>query len=171
MYPLGSCTMKHNPRLNEEIARVPGFALSHPLQADHQVQGNLELLWNLEQALREILGMAAVTLQPVAGAHGELTGVLLIHRALSRGGNPRKYILIPDSAHGTNPASAAFAGYEIRELKSNSRGTVDLKVLQDAVNEDVAALLVTVPNTLGVFENEIRAMADLLHTKGAYLYS
>ncbi|HYU25405.1 MAG TPA: aminomethyl-transferring glycine dehydrogenase subunit GcvPB, partial [Thermoanaerobaculia bacterium] len=107
MYPLGSCTMKHNPRLNEEIARVSGFALSHPLQADHQVQGNLELLWHLEQALREILGMAAVTLQPVAGAHGELTGVLLIHRALSRGGNPRKYILIPDSAHGTNPASAA----------------------------------------------------------------
>ena len=170
MYPLGSCTMKHNPRLNEEIARTPGFALSHPLQPDHQVQGNLELLWNLEKALCEILGMAAVTLQPVAGAHGELTGVLLIHRALSRGGNPRKYVLIPDSAHGTNPASAAFAGYEIKELKSNARGTIDLDTLAAAVNEDVAALMITVPNTLGVFESEIRKFADILHAKGAYLY-
>jgi glycine dehydrogenase subunit 2 len=170
MYPLGSCTMKHNPRLNEEIARIPGFALSHPLQADHQVQGNLELLWHLEQALREILGMAAVTLQPVAGAHGELTGVLLIHRALSRGGNPRKYILIPDSAHGTNPASAAFAGYEIKELKSNARGNVDADTLAAAVTEDVAALMITVPNTLGVFESDIRKFADILHSKGAYLY-
>src|SRR6266542_5953190 len=170
MYPLGSCTMKHNPRLNEEIARVSGFALSHPLQADHQVQGNLELLWHLEQALREILGMAAVTLQPVAGAHGELTGVLLIHRALSRGGNPRKYILIPDSAHGTNPASAAFAGYEIKELKSNARGNIDADALAAAVTEDVAALMITVPNTLGVFESDIRKFADILHSKGAYLY-
>jgi len=170
MYPLGSCTMKHNPRLNEEIARVPGFALSHPLQADHQVQGNLELLWNLEQSLREILGMAAVSLQPVAGAHGELTGVLLIHRALSRGGNARKYILVPDSAHGTNPASAAFAGYETKEIKSNARGNVDLETLANAVTEDVAALMITVPNTLGVFESDIRKIADILHSKGAYLY-
>ncbi|HUP47786.1 MAG TPA: aminomethyl-transferring glycine dehydrogenase subunit GcvPB [Thermoanaerobaculia bacterium] len=170
LYPLGSCTMKHNPRINEEIARTPGFALSHPLQADHQVQGNLELLWWLEQTLKEIFGLPRVTLQPVAGAHGELTGILMVHKALAGSGNPRKYILIPDSAHGTNPASAAFAGYEVRELKSSSRGTVDLSALEQAVTEDVAALMVTVPNTLGVFESEIRKMADILHAKGAYLY-
>ncbi|HEY8181904.1 MAG TPA: aminomethyl-transferring glycine dehydrogenase subunit GcvPB, partial [Thermoanaerobaculia bacterium] len=170
LYPLGSCTMKHNPRLNEELARTPGFALSHPLQPEHQVQGNLELLWHLEQTLKQIFGMPRVTLQPVAGAHGELTGILMIHKALAKSGNARKYILIPDSAHGTNPASAAFAGYEVKELKSNSRGTVDLHVLEENVNEDCAALMVTVPNTLGVFESEIRQMADVLHRKGAYLY-
>jgi glycine dehydrogenase subunit 2 len=170
LYPLGSCTMKHNPRINEEIARTPGFAHSHPMQAEHQVQGNLELLWTLEQTLKEIFGMPRVSLQPVAGAHGELTGILMIHKALAKSGNARKYILIPDSAHGTNPASAAFAGYEIRELKSNNRGTVDLETLQNAVTEDVAALMITVPNTLGVFETEIRKMADVLHSKGAYLY-
>jgi len=170
LYPLGSCTMKHNPRINEEIARTPGFAQSHPLQPDHQVQGNLELLWWLEQTLKEIFGMPRVTLQPVAGAHGELTGILMVHKALAKSGNARKYILIPDSAHGTNPASAAFAGYEIKELKSNSRGTVDLSTLEAAVTEDVAALMITVPNTLGVFEGEIKAMADILHAKGAYLY-
>ena len=170
LYPLGSCTMKHNPRLNEELARTWGFALSHPLQPDHQVQGNLELLWNLEQTLKEILGMPRVTLQPVAGAHGELTGILMIHKALAKTGNPRKYILIPDSAHGTNPASAAFAGYEIKELKSNARGTIDLATLEEAVTEDVAALMITVPNTLGVFESQIKQIADILHAKGAYLY-
>jgi glycine cleavage system P protein (glycine dehydrogenase) subunit 2 len=170
LYPLGSCTMKHNPRINEEIARTPGFALSHPLQPDHQVQGNLEVLWAIEETLREILGMPRVTLQPVAGAHGELTGILMIHKALSKSGNPRKYILIPDSAHGTNPASAAFAGYEVKELKSNSRGTLDLDVLESNVTEDCAALMLTVPNTLGVFENEIKSIADILHRKGSYLY-
>ncbi|HWW60888.1 MAG TPA: aminomethyl-transferring glycine dehydrogenase subunit GcvPB, partial [Thermoanaerobaculia bacterium] len=170
LYPLGSCTMKHNPRINEEIARTPGFAHSHPLQPDHQVQGNLELLWTIEQTLKEIFGLPRVTLQPVAGAHGELTGILMIHKALSAAGNARKYILIPDSAHGTNPASAAFAGYQVKELKSNSRGTLDLDVLEQNVNEDVAALMITVPNTLGVFEGEIRAMADILQAKGAYLY-
>ena len=170
LYPLGSCTMKHNPRINEEMARVPGFVHSHPLQNDEQVQGNLELLWHLEMSLCEIFGLSRVTLQPVAGAHGELTGILLVRKALEKSGNPRKYILIPDSAHGTNPASAHFAGYEIKELKSNSRGTVDLDVLQEAVTEDVAALMVTVPNTLGVFEDGIRKMADILHAKGAYLY-
>ena len=170
LYPLGSCTMKHNPRINEEMARVPGFAHSHPLQPEHQVQGNLELLWALEQTLREIFGLPRVTLQPVAGAHGELTGILMVHKALSKSGNPRKYILIPDSAHGTNPASAAFAGYEIKELKSNSRGTLDLDLLEKEVTEDVAALMLTVPNTLGVFESHIREIADILHAKGAYLY-
>ncbi|MEO8033206.1 MAG: aminotransferase class V-fold PLP-dependent enzyme, partial [Acidobacteriota bacterium] len=170
LYPLGSCTMKHNPRLNEEIARTPGFALSHPLQPDHQMQGNLELLWNLEQTLKEIFGMPRVTLQPVAGAHGELTGILMVHKALASTGNARKYILIPDSAHGTNPASAAFAGYEIKELKSNARGTLDLDLLEKAVDDDVAALMITVPNTLGVFESQITQIADILHAKGAYLY-
>ena len=170
LYPLGSCTMKHNPRLNEEIARTPGFALSHPLQPDHQVQGNLSLLWHIEQTLMEIFGMPRVTLQPVAGAHGELTGILMVHKALAKSGNARKYILIPDSAHGTNPASAAFAGYEIKELKSNSRGTVDIDTLAAAVTEDVAALMITVPNTLGVFETDIKRFADILHEKGAYLY-
>lgn len=170
LYPLGSCTMKHNPRINEEIARTPGFALSHPLQPDHQAQGSLELLWHIEQSLKEIFGMPRVSLQPVAGAHGELTGILMIHKALARSGNARKYILIPDSAHGTNPASAAFAGYEVRELKSNARGTLDLDLLEQAVNEDVAALMITVPNTLGVFESQITQIADILHAKGAYLY-
>jgi len=170
LYPLGSCTMKYNPRLNEEMARIPGIALSHPLQPDSQVQGNLELLWYLEQTLKEIFGMPRVTLQPVAGAHGELTGILMVHKALSKSGNARKYILIPDSAHGTNPASAAFAGYEIKELKSNSRGTLDLDLLEANVNEDVAALMITVPNTLGVFENQITQIAEILHRKGAYLY-
>ncbi len=170
LYPLGSCTMKHNPRINEEIARTPGFAMSHPLQPDHQVQGNLELLWFLEQTLKEIFGMPRVSLQPVAGAHGELTGILMIHKALAKSGNARKYILIPDSAHGTNPASAAFAGYQIKELKSNSRGTLNLDVLEQNVTDDCAALMITVPNTLGVFESEIKAMADILHRKGAYLY-
>jgi len=170
LYPLGSCTMKHNPRLNEEIARTPGFALSHPLQPDHQVQGNLEVIWQLEQALKEILGLPRVSMQPVAGAHGELTGILMIHKALASSGNARKFILIPDSAHGTNPASAAFAGYQIKELKSNARGTVDPQTLAEAVTEDVAALMITVPNTLGVFENEIKTFAEIMHNKGAYLY-
>jgi Glycine cleavage system protein P (pyridoxal-binding), C-terminal domain len=170
VYPLGSCTMKHNPRLNEELARTPGFALSHPLQPDHQVQGNLALLWHIEQTLIEILGMPRVTLQPVAGAHGELTGILMVHKALAKSGNARKYILIPDSAHGTNPASAAFAGYEIKELKSNSRGTVDIDTLAAAVTDEVAALMITVPNTLGVFESDIKRFAGILHDKGAYLY-
>ncbi len=170
LYPLGSCTMKHNPRLNEELARTPGFALSHPLQIDAQVQGNLELLWHLEQTLKEIFGMPRVTLQPVAGAHGELTGILMVHKALAKSGNPRKYILIPDSAHGTNPASAAFAGYEIKELKSNARGNVELSTLAEAVTDEVAALMITVPNTLGVFESDIKKFAEIMHDKGAYLY-
>jgi glycine dehydrogenase subunit 2 len=134
------------------------------------VQGNLELLWWLEQTLKEIFGMPRVTLQPVAGAHGELTAILMIHKALAKSGNARKYILIPDSAHGTNPASAAFAGYQVKELKSNNRGTLDLDVLEKNVTEDCAALMITVPNTLGVFETEIKAMADILHRKGGYLY-
>lgn len=170
LYPLGSCTMKHNPRINEETARIPGFAWAHPLQPEAQVQGSLSLLWHLSETLKAIFGMPGVTLQPVAGAHGELTGILMVHAAQTKKGNPRKHILIPDSAHGTNPASAAFAGYTVRELKSNSRGTLDLDLLEREVNEDVAALMLTVPNTLGVFEDQIVKIADILHRKGAYLY-
>ncbi|HVR43106.1 MAG TPA: aminomethyl-transferring glycine dehydrogenase subunit GcvPB, partial [Thermoanaerobaculia bacterium] len=170
LYPLGSCTMKHNPRLNEEIARTPGLAWTHPMQPDHQVQGALELIWTLEQSLREIFGMPRVTLQPVAGAHGELTGILMVHAALAKQGNPRRFILIPDSAHGTNPASAAFAGYQVRQIKSNARGTVDLDLLEKEVTDEVAALMITVPNTLGVFEDRIVDIAKVLHDKGAYLY-
>ena len=170
LYPLGSCTMKHNPRINEEIARIPGIAQTHPLQDDELIQGNLEIIWQLEQSLREIFGMPKVTLQPVAGAHGELTGILMIHKALKKTGNPRKHVLIPDSAHGTNPASANFAGYSVKEIKSNEHGTVDLELLEREVTEDVAALMVTVPNTLGVFESRIRQIAGILHSKGAYLY-
>jgi len=170
LYPLGSCTMKHNPRINEEIARIPGIALTHPLQDERLVQGNLEIIWQLEQCLREIFGLPRVTLQPVAGAHGELTGILMVRKALENEGNPRKVILIPDSAHGTNPASAHFAGYTVKELKSNARGTLDLDLLEREVDENVAALMLTVPNTLGVFEDGIVQIADILHRKGAYLY-
>jgi glycine dehydrogenase subunit 2 len=170
VYPLGSCTMKHNPRLNEEVARLPGFAASHPLAPEEVVQGALELAWTLERALAELTGLARVTLQPAAGAQGELAGILMVRAALAREGNPRKTVLIPDSAHGTNPASAHFAGYKVRELKSNARGTLDLHVLEEAMTEDVAALMLTVPNTLGIFEDRILEIARVVHAKGGYLY-
>ena len=170
MYPLGSCTMKHNPRLNEEMARLPGFAASHPLAPEEAVQGALELAWRLEQILIELTGLARVTLQPSAGAQGELAGILMVRKALARQGSPRTTVLIPDSAHGTNPASAHFGGYRVKELKSNARGTLDLDVLHQAMTEDVAALMLTVPNTLGIFEDRIRDIARIVHAKGGYLY-
>lgn len=170
LYPLGSCTMKHNPRINEEMARLPGFAASHPLAPEETVQGALELAWTLERVLIELTGLSRVTLQPAAGAQGELAGILMIRKALAESGNPRKTVLIPDSAHGTNPASAHFAGYKVKELKSNARGTLDLHVLEEAMTEDVAALMLTVPNTLGIFEDRILEIARLVHAKGAYLY-
>ena len=170
LYPLGSCTMKHNPRINEEMARLPGFAASHPLAPEETVQGALELAWTLEHVLIELTGLSRVTLQPAAGAQGELAGILMVRKALAESGNPRKTVLIPDSAHGTNPASAHFAGYKVKELKSNARGTLDLHVLEEAMTEDVAALMLTVPNTLGIFEDRILEIARLVHAKGAYLY-
>jgi glycine dehydrogenase subunit 2 len=171
LYPLGSCTMKYNPKINEELARLPGFAHVHPLQPQEQVQGALQLLWELEQALIAITGMARVTLQPAAGAHGELTGMLMIRKALMERGEGRKTVLIPDSAHGTNPASAVFAGFQVKELASTSAGTLDLPALErELATGDVAALMITVPNTLGVFEPEIAKAAALLHEKGAFLY-
>ena len=170
LYPLGSCTMKHNPRTNEEVARLPGFAAAHPLAPEEVSQGALELAWRLEQALIALTGLTRVTLQPSAGAQGELAGILMVRAALAKQGNPRRIVLIPDSAHGTNPASAHFAGYEVRELKSNARGTLDLHVLEEAMTEEVAALMLTVPNTLGIFESQILEIASVVHGKGGYLY-
>jgi len=171
LYPLGSCTMKYNPRINEELARLPGFAHLHPLQPTDQVQGALALMWELEQALLAITGMARVTLQPAAGAHGELTGMLMIRRALEKRGERQRTVLIPDSAHGTNPASAVFAGFEVVEIASTPDGTLDVEAVRRAVTAGgVAALMATVPNTLGVFEPAIAEVAKLLHDNGAFLY-
>jgi glycine dehydrogenase subunit 2 len=170
MYPLGSCTMKHNPRINEEMARLPGFSGVHPHAPQPLVQGALELMWRLEQALCELTGLSRVTLAPAAGAQGELAGILMIRRALEKRGNPRKIVLIPDSAHGTNPATAHFAGYQVRELKSNANGRLDLHVLEAAMTEDVAALMMTVPNTVGIFENRITEIAEIVHARGGFLY-
>jgi glycine dehydrogenase subunit 2 len=170
LYPLGSCTMKYNPRINEEVARLAGFAASHPLQPAATVQGNLEVFWALERSLIELTGLARVSLHPAAGAHGEFAGIVMARAALDRRGESRKYVLIPDSAHGTNPASARFAGFEVKELLSNERGTLDLADLEREMTEEVAALMLTVPNTLGVFENQIRQIAEVVHGKGGFLY-
>ncbi len=170
MYPLGSCTMKYNARVNEAVARLTGLAEAHPYQPERISQGALRILKMLSEQLIEITGMDAITLQPAAGAHGELTGILLVRAYLESQGNPRKKVLIPDSAHGTNPATAATAGYSVENLKSNAAGMVDMASLEAQVNEDVAALMLTNPNTLGVFEQEIHKIADVLHAKGALLY-
>ncbi|MDE3167373.1 MAG: aminomethyl-transferring glycine dehydrogenase subunit GcvPB [Acidobacteriota bacterium] len=170
MYPLGSCTMKYNPRVNELVARTEGLAWAHPYQPEALSQGCMEVMARLEAGLAEITGMDAVTLQPGAGAQGELTGILLIRALLEKRGNPRKKILIPDSAHGTNPATAAIAGYAVENVKSSEIGLLDVAALEQLVNNDVAALMVTNPNTLGVFENNITQAADILHRKGAMLY-
>ena len=171
LYPLGSCTMKYNPRINEELARLPGLAQVHPLQPEEQVQGALALMWELEQALIAITGMARVTLQPAAGAHGELTGMLMVRAACRQRHTPPRTVLIPDSAHGTNPATAVFAGFKVVEIASTSAGTLNLETLARHLDGgDVAALMVTVPNTLGVFEPEIARAAAMLHEKGAFLY-
>jgi glycine dehydrogenase subunit 2 len=170
MYPLGSCTMKYNPRINELVARIEGLAWAHPYQPESLAQGAMEVMARLEAALAEITGMDAVTLQPSAGAQGELTGILLIRALLEHRGNPRRKILIPDSAHGTNPATAAIAGYVVENVKSTDTGVLDLEALARAADPDVAALMVTNPNTLGVFEENIVQAAEILHAKGAMLY-
>jgi len=170
LYPLGSCTMKYNPRINEDMARLPGLAGSHPLQPASTVQGNLALFWGLERALMELTGLSRVSLHPAAGAHGEFAGILMARAAIDARGENRKYVLIPDSAHGTNPASAHFAGFEVKELLSNERGTLDLADLERAMTDEVAALMLTVPNTLGVFEDHIRDIAEIVHGKGGFLY-
>ena len=170
LYPLGSCTMKYNPRINEEVARLEGLATDHPYAPEVLVQGALRILHESARCLEEITGMDAVTLQPAAGAQGELTGILMIRAWLSERGNPRKYILIPDSAHGTNPASAAISGYEVRHVKSDARGCVDLAELNRAMTDKVAGLMLTNPNTLGIFESQIREIADLVHARGGLMY-
>ena len=170
MYPLGSCTMKYNPRVNEVVARIDGLAWAHPYQPEALAQGCMEIMARLETALAEITGMDAVTLQPAAGAQGELTGILLMRALLTGRGNPRRKILIPDSAHGTNPATAAIAGYAVENIRSNERGLLDLDALRVALNEDVAGLMITNPNTLGVFEENIAQASGILHEKGALLY-
>src|SRR5579859_936707 len=143
LYPLGSCTMKYNPRVNEVVARTEGLAWAHPYQPEELAQGAMEIIAVLETALADITGMDAVTLQPAAGAHGEFTGILMIRALQQKRGNPRKKILVPDSAHGTNPATASMVGYAVENIESNSRGMVDLEVLQRAVTDDVAGLMVT----------------------------
>ena len=170
MYPLGSCTMKYNPRVNEFVSRVEGLANGHPYQAEKISQGALRIMQTLSDCLLEITGMDAITLQPAAGAQGELTGLLMVRAYHESKGNARKKVLIPDSAHGTNPATAASVGYAVENLKSNERGMVDVAALAAQMNEDVAALMVTNPNTLGVFEQEIHKIAELMHAKGGLLY-
>src|SRR6185369_3033780 len=170
MYPLGSCTMKYNARINEVVARLDAIAGAHPYQPEEISQGTLRVMKDLSDQLIEITGMDAITLQPAAGAHGELTGILLMRAYLQSKGNPRKKILIPDSAHGTNPATAAMAGYEVENLKSNEQGMVDLAALEAQMNEDVAGLMLTNPSTIGVFEEQIGQIAEILHRKGGLLY-
>lgn len=170
MYPLGSCTMKYNPKINERVARLEGICNTHPLAPETLVQGNLEILKKLSDFLAEITGMDAVSLQPPAGASGELTGVMMIRACLTERGNPRKKVLIPDSAHGTNPASAVMAGYSVEALKSDAHGCVSLEGLEAAMNEDVAALMLTNPNTLGIFESHIAEITAIIHSRGGLVY-
>jgi len=170
MYPLGSCTMKYNPRVNEFVARLDGLASEHPEQPGEVSQGCLRILHDLQKCLLAITGMDAATLQPAAGAQGELTGLLMIRAYLESQGNARKKVLIPDSAHGTNPASVVIAGYEVQNIKSNDRGQIDTDHLREYVKDDVAALMLTNPSTIGVFEERIAEIAQILHERGALVY-
>lgn len=169
-YPLGSCTMKYNPKINEDVAALPGFAQVHPYLPKELSQGALQVLYELDQYLSEITGMDRVTVQPAAGAHGELTGLMLIRAYHNNRGNNRTTVICPDSAHGTNPASAAMAGFKVLTIPSNDKGLVDLEALKAALDEDVAALMLTNPNTLGLFEVDIHEIADLVHQVGGLLY-
>ena len=170
VYPLGSCSMKYNPKVAETVAALPGFQRAHPHQPDHTVQGALELLWRLERALCEVTGMARATLQPPAGACGELTGLLLMRAHHTKQGNARARIAIPDSSHGTNPASVRLAGYEALHIPSDARGLVDVSALEKLVDEDVAGLMLTNPNTLGLFEEEIEKISSVVHNAGGLVY-
>ncbi|HEY8805808.1 MAG TPA: aminomethyl-transferring glycine dehydrogenase subunit GcvPB [Clostridium sp.] len=170
-YPLGSCTMKYNPKINEDMASNPSFTQIHPYQNEKTVQGSLQLMYELSDKLAEICGMDQVSLQPSAGAHGELTGLMIIkafHE--NRGDFKRKKIIVPDSAHGTNPASASVVGFEIVEIKSNEKGEVDLDSLKYALNGEIAGLMLTNPNTLGLFDENIKEISDLVHEAGGLVY-
>jgi len=169
-YPLGSCTMKYNPKINEKVAAILEFISSHPYAPSDLVQGNLEILKTVEELLAEITGMDAFSLQPSAGAQGELLGMMLIRACLEERGNPRSIVLIPDSAHGTNPSSAHVCGYKVQEVKSNEKGTIEIADLARQMTEDVAALMITNPNTLGVFEADIKEIARIVHSKGGFIY-
>jgi glycine dehydrogenase subunit 2 len=169
-YPLGSCTMKYNPKINEAVARLPGFAQVHPLASPELLQGALALLHDLEQILAEISAMEYVSLQPSAGAQGELTGLMLIRAYLSEHGGPRKKIIVPDTAHGTNPASSTLCGYDVVQITSSTRGVIDASVIEKVMDQDVAAVMITNPNTLGLFETQIEAIAEVVHAKGGLVY-
>ena len=174
-YPLGSCTMKYNPKFTEKIASLEEFTSLHPLQpqlvkGEKLTQGALEIIYNLEQVLSEITGMAEFTTQPMAGAHGELTGVMLIAAYHKKMGNRKKYVLIPDSGHGTNPASAAIAGYEVISVPSDENGVMDMGKFRENISEEVAGVMLTCPNTLGIFNPHIKEISDIAHEAGAIMY-
>lgn len=169
-YPLGSCTMKYNPKINEDVARFAGFAKIHPYQPEESIQGALELLYTLQNDLAALTGMDQVTLQPAAGAHGEWTGLMLIRAYHESRGEKRTKVIVPDSSHGTNPASATVAGYDTITIKSNERGMVDLEALRAVVGDDTAALMLTNPSTLGLFEEQIVEIAEIVHEAGGLLY-
>lgn len=169
-YPLGSCTMKYNPRVNEVTSAFPRFAKVHPYQDDSTIQGTLEMLWNLEQCLCELTGMDAFSLHPAAGAQGELIGLLVTKAYFESRKEKRTRVIVPDTAHGTNPASAAIAGFSVQSVQSNSRGRVDIDALKKILGPDVALVMITCPNTLGLFEDEIVKVAEIVHACGALLY-
>ncbi len=169
-YPLGSCTMKYNPKVNEMLANLEDFTNLHPLCNEKDAQGSLELMYKLQEALKEITGMSAISLQPAAGAHGELSGMMVIKKFFEVKGEQRTKVIIPDSAHGTNPASAKMCGFDIVEIKSNEKGLVDINALKEVLDENVAAIMMTNPNTLGLFEEEILEISDIMHKNGSLLY-
>lgn len=169
-YPLGSCTMKYNPKVNELAASLEGFVNLHPHTADENSQGSLKLMYLLQEALKRITGMDAVTLQPAAGAHGELTGMMVVKKYFEVKGEKRTKVIIPDSAHGTNPASAHMCGFEIISVKSNEKGQVDIEALKEVLDSEVAAIMMTNPNTLGIFEENVLEISKLMHENGSLLY-
>jgi glycine dehydrogenase subunit 2 len=172
MYPLGSCTMKYNPKINEAVARYPGFAAIHPYQEPATVQGALELLWELQEELAEISGFAAVALQPAAGAHGELSGVLIARAYhLEHGDTGRTKVLVPDSAHGTNPATAAMVGFQVITIPSDERGNVDVEFVRSVAGPDTAAMMITNPNTLGLWDENVREAVEIVHAAGGIVYN
>ena len=170
LYPLGSCTMKHNPRLNEKVARLPGFSDVHPLQPQSTVQGALEVIDTVAHWLITLTGLPGVAMSPAAGAHGELTGMMAIRAAHEARGDARKRILVPDSAHGTNPATAVLCGYQVDPVPSLANGRIDLEALKAKLDDDVAAIMLTNPNTCGLFEDQIIEVAEAIHAVGAYFY-
>jgi glycine dehydrogenase subunit 2 len=169
-YPLGSCTMKYNPRLNEDMARLPGLSQHHPYAPEELSQGSLQLMFELQDYLKEISGMNAVSLQPAAGAHGEMTGMLVIKAWLESRGEKRHKVLMPDSAHGTNPASSALCGYDVVQIPSDAEGQIDMAKLKALMDEDTAAIMLTNPNTLGMFEKNIMEITEIVHSKGGLVY-